>query len=145
MISRSHLFVALFGLLLIGCEQSPEDRSISTICDIIEQQDRYIGTIVRLKAVYHTTYEHGAILVDPNCPNSPIDDLTPDKSDNQSVKEFYKTITPDVFGSTKPAYYLVDLTGRIVSAKDLPVPLGANPNHVPLGIELKRIWAFKNR
>lgn len=141
--------VALLTLLALGaCAHSGnESIGVTTICEIRRQGDRNIGAVVRLKGLYRATIDHGASLSDPVCPNRPLIDLTPNSriSDDISLSEFYDAL-PHVF-DTEPWQFefWVDVTGRIVSTRDTPAPLGADRARAPLGIELQTVWSYEAR
>jgi hypothetical protein len=140
---------ALTSVLSLGGCAHAVDESIggTTVCEIRRQGDRNIGAVVRLKGVYHATLDHGGSVSDPGCPNKPLIDMTPNSAASQdtSVSEFYEAL-PGVFDAGPPHFeYWVDVTGRIVSTRDVPAPLGVDRSRAPLGIELQTVWSYEAR
>ena len=53
----------LLGLLLVGCTR---DEALS-VCDIVENSEKYSGSYVNITAVFRQG-NHGAVLADSKCP-----------------------------------------------------------------------------
>ena len=59
--------LVLASLITAGCAPTPD----ATVCQIVAQPDMYSGTRVAVTGTFRQGH-HGALLVDPACPNSAI-------------------------------------------------------------------------